>query len=596
MNEPITISMKTGGQWLVSPVGDTTIFCRESFTDDHKDIENMVLEIAKERILPNVVAIDKLDKGLSLSILHEMGELGLIGVDAPEEYGGTELDKITSCIVTEGVSRGGSASFSCTFGVQTGIGSMGIVFFGTPEQKKKYLPKLMTGEWVGAYGLTEPSSGSDALAAKTTAVLSDDGSNYILNGEKQFISNGAWADIYTILAQVDGDKFSGFIIERGTAGFEIGTEEKKMGMKGSSTTSLKFTDARVPVENLLYEVGKGAAIAFNALNIGRYKLGAASVGGIKLALEETIKYALERRQFGQPIARFDAIRGKIADISIRLFAADAMLYRTVGLIQDAIDDLDKNDPDYYKKMGEATERFAVEASMVKVLGSETSDMCIDTCLQIFGGYGFIEEYPMARAYRDDRINSIWEGTNEINRMIITGYMMKKVLLEELSLRNYLKALDDFLNQSLPGLADDPLSSEKYGLENAKRLAALVFHEALCEYGQDLKHEQQLGEALADIFTEIYTMESVIARVSQIQSVNGASNMGSIIARIYAAESLLKMNSLSKVCLNKIFKEIIPDNHLETIQQLTSRMTLHIDVISLKQELADFMYTKKDYPF
>ena len=596
MNEPIRISMKTGGQWLVSPVGDTTIFCRESFTDDHKDIENMVLEFAKERILPNVVAIDKLDKGLSLSILHEMGELGLIGVDAPEEYGGTELDKITSCIVTEGVSRGGSASFSCTFGVQTGIGSMGIVFFGTPEQKKKYLPKLMTGEWVGAYGLTEPSSGSDALAAKTTAVLSDDGSYYILNGEKQFISNGAWADIYTILAQVDGDKFSGFIIERGTAGFEIGTEEKKMGMKGSSTTSLKFTDARVPVENLLYEVGKGAAIAFNALNIGRYKLGAASVGGIKLALEETIKYALERRQFGQPIARFDAIRGKIADISVQLFAADAMLYRTVGLIQDAIDDLDKNDPDYYKKMGEATERFAVEVSMVKVLGSETSDMCIDICLQIFGGYGFIEEYPMARAYRDDRINSIWEGTNEINRMIITGYMMKKVLLEELSLRNYLKALDDFLNQSLPGLADDPLSSEKYGLENAKRLAALVFHEALCEYGQDLKHEQQLGEALADIFTEIYTMESVIARVSQIQSVNGASNMGSIIARIYAAESLLKMKSLSKVCLNKIFKEIIPDNHLETIQQLTSRMTLHIDVISLKQELADFMYTKKDYPF
>ena len=596
MNEPITISMKTGGQWLVSPVGDTTIFCRESFTDDHKDIENMVLEFAKERILPNVVAIDKLDKGLSLSILHEMGELGLIGVDAPEEYGGTELDKITSCIVTEGVSRGGSASFSCTFGVQTGIGSMGIVFFGTPEQKKKYLPKLMTGEWVGAYGLTEPSSGSDALAAKTTAVLSDDGSYYILNGEKQFISNGAWADIYTILAQVDGDKFSGFIIERGTAGFEIGTEEKKMGMKGSSTTSLKFTDARVPVENLLYEVGKGTAIAFNALNIGRYKLGAASVGGIKLALEETIKYALERRQFGQPIARFDAIRGKIADISVQLFAADAMLYRTVGLIQDAIDDLDKNDPDYYKKMGEATERFAVEASMVKVLGSETSDMCIDICLQIFGGYGFIEEYPIARAYRDDRINTIWEGTNEINRMIITGYMMKKVLLEELSLRNYLKALDDFLNQSLPGLADDPLSSEKYGLENAKRLAALVFHEALCEYGQDLKHEQQLGEALADIFTEIYTMESVIARVSQIQSVNGASNMSSIIARIYAAESLLKMKSLSKVCLNKIFKEIIPDNHLETIQQLTSRMTLHIDVISLKQELADFMYTKKDYPF
>ena len=596
MNEPILTSMKTGGQWLVSSVSDTTIFCRESFTNDHKDIENMVKEFANDRIYPNVEAIDKLDKDLSLTILREMGELGLIGVDTPEEYGGSGLDKITSCIVTEGVSQGGSASFSCTFGVQTGIGSMGIVFFGTPEQKKKYLPKLMTGEWVGAYGLTEPSSGSDALAAKTTAILSNDGSHYIINGEKQFISNGGWADIYTILAQVEGDKFSGFIIERGTEGFEIGAEEKKMGMKGSSTTSLKFTNAIVPAENLLYDVGKGAAIAFNALNIGRYKLGAASVGGIKLALEVTINYTLERRQFGQPIARFDAMRGKIADISVRLFAADAMLYRTVGLIQDAIDDLDKDDPDYYKKMGEATERFAVEASMVKVFGSETSDISIDTCLQIFGGYGFIEEYPMAMAYRDDRINSIWEGTNEINRMIITGYMMKKVLMEELSLRNYLKEMQIFLSQSPPKLADDPLSLEKYGLENAKRLTTLVFHEALCEYGQDLKHEQQLGEALADIFTEIYTMESVIARVSQIQSANGASSMSCVIARIYAAESLLKVKSLSKICLNKIFRESIPNNHMETIQQLESRITLQTDIISLKQELADFMYTKNKYPF
>jgi len=596
MNKLISDSIKTGCKWLVTSVENTNIFSRELFTEDHKDIDNLIKEFAKNRLYPNIEVLDKLDKDLSLLILREMGELGLIGVDTPEEYGGNELDKITSCIISEGVSRGGSASFSCTFGVQTGIGSMGIVFFGTPKQKKKYLPKLMTGECVAAYGLTEPSSGSDALAAKTTAVLSSDGSHYILNGEKQFISNGGWADIYTILAQVDGNKFSGFIIERDTEGFSIGAEENKMGMKGSSTTSLKFTNAKVPVDNLLYKVGKGATIAFNALNIGRYKLGAASVGGIKLAIEETIKYAMDRRQFGQPIAKFDSLKGKIADISVRVFAADAMLYRTVGLIQDAIDDLDKTDPDYYKKMGEATERFAVEASMVKVFGSETSKFCVDKCLQIFGGYGFIEEYPMARAYRDDRINTIWEGTNEINRMIITGYMMKKVLMEELFIHDYLKEINSFLSQDFSEMKENPLNSEKYILENVKRLAVLVFHEALCEYGQDLKHEQQLAEGLADIFTEIYTMESVIVRVSQIKSSNGVANMSRIIAQIYVVESLLNIKSLSQVSLNKIFNGFIPEDKLDTIKKLQNRMTLETDIISLKKDLADFMYTQKEYPF
>ena len=263
MNIREILNLKVGGQWLVSPSAEETIFCREMFSEDHKDIEKMVLEFASDKIYPNVYKIESLDENLSRSIMEEMGGLGLIGVDAPEKYGGTELDKITACIVTEGVGFSGSSSFGCTFGVQTGIGSLGIVFFGTEEQKSKYLPKLMSGEWIAAYGLTEPSSGSDALSAKTTAVLSEDGKHYILNGEKQFISNGGWADVYTILAQIDGNKFSGFIVDRDTEGFSIGPEEKKMGMKGSSTTSLKFTNAKVPVENLLYKIGKGAAIAFN---------------------------------------------------------------------------------------------------------------------------------------------------------------------------------------------------------------------------------------------------------------------------------------------------------------------------------------------
>ena len=590
------LHIKTGGHWLVTPSTDKTIFCREMFSEEHNDIKKMIFQFSEDRIFPNVQNIEKLDEDLCRSIMREMGELGLIGIDTPEEFGGTDLDKITACLITEGVGWGGSSSFGCIFGVQTGIGSLGIVFFGTPEQKKKYLPKLITGEWIAAYGLTEPSAGSDALSAKTTAFLSDDGSHYILNGEKQFISNGGWADVYTILAQVDGNKFSGFIVDRDTEGFTIGAEEKKMGMKGSSTTSLKFTDAKVPVENLLYEVGKGATIAFNALNIGRYKLASASVGGSKLAIRETIKYALERRQFGQPIAKFDSIIGKIADITVRTYVADTMLYCTVGMIQDAIDDLDKEDPKYYIKMGETMERFAIEASMAKVYGSETSDMVVDNCLQIFGGYGFIEEYPIAMAYRDDRINRIWEGTNEINRAIISGYMMKKVLTEEISLRDFLKDLNTFIAADVQANSQDNFAIEKHAVQATKKLVVLIFQEALCEFGQDLKHEQQLSEAFADIFTHIYTSESVICRVQQTLSSNGTSNMPVNMARINVAESLLEVRSLSAKCLNRIFSEDVPTSIMRSVTKLHDIINLDTDTISLKKDLGEFMIDRKDYPF
>ena len=590
------LQMKTGGQWLVNTINNRIIFCREMFSEEHNEIKNMISQFAQERIFPNVQNIEKLDEDLSRAIMREMGELGLIGADAPEEFGGAGLDKITACLITEGVGWGGSSSFGCTFGVQTGIGSLGIVFFGTPEQKEKYLPKLMSGEWIAAYGLTEPSAGSDALSAKTTAFLTEDGEHYILNGEKQFISNGGWADVFTILAQVNGNKFSCFVVDKETEGFTIGSEEKKMGMKGSSTTSLKFTDAKVPAKNLLYEVGKGATIAFNALNIGRYKLGAASIGGSKLAIREAIKYALDRRQFGQPIARFDAIIGKIADITVRTFVADTMLYRTVGMIQDAIDDLDDKDPEYYIKMGEAMERFAIEASMAKVYGSETSDMVVDNCMQIFGGYGFIEEYSIAMAYRDDRINRIWEGTNEINRAIISGYMMKKVLTEEISLRDILKDLDSFLLSNNHKDNKDIFSIEKHAVEAAKRLAVLIFQEALCEFGQDLKHEQQLSEAFADIFTHIFTSESVICRAQQTMSSNGISNMSFNIAKIDVAESLLDVRSLSSKCLNRIFSEEVPNRIMGPVIKLHDIINLNTDTISLKRSLGEYMIEKKDYPF
>ena len=590
MNIRDNLKLNTGGQWLTSSVANEIIFCRERFSDEHRQIEKMIFDFAENTILPKVRELEKLDENLSRAIMKEMGELGLIGVDTPEEYGGSDLDKVTACLITEGVGWGGSASFGCTFGVQTGIGSLGIVFFGTKEQKERYLPKLMSGEWISAYGLTEPSSGSDALAAETTAILSEDGKHYIINGEKQFVSNGGWADLYTILVQIDGDKFSGFIVERDTEGLTIGSEEEKMGMKGSSTTSLKFTDAKVPIENLLYEVGKGATIAFNALNIGRYKLGSAGIGGSKQALKQTMAYALDRRQFGQPIAKFDSIMGKIADMTVRIYAADTMLYRTVGMVQDAIDKIDTQDPDYYIRMGQAMERFAIEASMAKVYGSETSSMVVDNCMQIFGGYGFIEEYPIAMAYRDDRINQIWEGTNEINRSIITGYMMKNVLMEKISLSNIVHNTKDLPEKKVN--EKDIFSKEKIGVEASKRLVVHIFHEALCEFGQDLKHEQQLSEALADMFTYLYTSESVIYRAQQTLPPTMTTN----IVRINVAESILEINTLAIKCLNRIFSGHVPTKILDTTGDLQEKMQLSTDTMDLKRSLAEYILEKKVYPF
>lgn len=592
MNIQDILEIKRGGQWLVKETLNEKIFCREMFTGDQLEIETMVLSFVKDRIYPNIHKIDNFNQKLSKSLLLELGKLGLLGVDTPEQYGGSELDKITACLVAEAVGYGGSASFSCTFGIQTGIGSLGIVFFGSHQQKEKYLPKLVTGEKIAAYGLTEPSAGSDALSGKTLAKLSQDGKYYILNGEKQFISNGGWADIYTIMAQIDGDKFSGFIIEKGIKGFTVGAEEKKMGMKGSSTTSLKFNNVKVPVENLLSNIGDGASIAFSALNIGRYKLSASCIGGSKLVIEESIKYSLERKQFGQVIANFDSISSKITNATIRVYLADTMLYRTVGMIQNAIDDLDGKDDNYYLKISEVTERFAIEASMAKVYGTETSNMVVDSGLQIFGGYGFIEEYPMAIPYRDDRINRIWEGTNEINKAIITGYMMKKVLMEEISLRNFIKRSDEKNQTKLDGI----LHKEIEALSHSKLITVISFQEALCKFGQDLKHQQQLSELFADIFIEIFTIESVLYRIRQNFEPNKKFNMIHIIGKIATYESIVKIKTLNRICLNKIFHGSIPSKVEEEVKQLEKQKELQTDIISLKQTLGTFLLKQGKYPF
>ena len=585
---------KTGGQFLVEPISMATVYSREDFTEEHIDIYNLVMEFDRDQVLAQKEEIDQYNPDLVKSLIKEMGKLGLLGIDVPETYGGINLDKITTIIVAESLVQ--CPSFSVTWGVQTGIGSLPIVWFGTEEQKQKFLPKIVTGEILCAYGLTEPSAGSDATNGKTTAVLSKDGEHYILNGEKIFITNGNWANVYTVFAQIDGDKFSAFIIERGTEGFSIGQEEKKLGMKGSSTTPLIFENAKVPVKNLLFKVGKGANIAFNCLNIGRLKLGASSLGGSKMVINGVTPYAKERRAFGQPISKLDAITKKIADMTIRTFVTDSMLYRTVGLIQSEIDQLDIKDDNYYIQMGEAMEKFAIETSMAKVFGSDTSHIVIDEGLQILGGYGFLEEYPLAGAYRDDRINQIWEGTNEVNRQIISGFMMKKALMEELPIREAIREIDAFMSNGELDLNNQILSTECQTIEIAKRFVLFIFNEALCKYGQDLKHEQQLTEIFADNFMDIYTAESTVVRARKIMASNSPEPTVVDIAKVFTAEMANRFISqlhtaISAICDGK--PSVLID---QKINEFESRIRLSTNVIGLKRNIANHVYKKNRYPY
>jgi len=591
-----TLNKITGGSFLTTPINESTIFSREDFTDEHKEIESMVKGFCKEAVAPVKNQLEKKDKELTFSLLKKVGELGLMGVEVPEEYGGMELDKITGAIVAESSSYSECSSFVVTWSTNLGIGSLPIVWFGTPAQKEKYLPRLISGTSLGAYGLTEPSSGSDALSAKTTAVLSDDGRHYILNGEKVFITNGGWADVYTVFAKVDGEKFTAFIVERDTPGFTQGPEYDKMGMRGSSTTPLIFQDAKVPVENLLYEVGKGHHIAFNVLNMGRFKMAASLLGGLKLTTNASIEYIMERRQFGKPIAQFDTTMGKVADMIVGTFSADCMTYRTVGMIQDAVDELDKTDPNYYIMMGNAMEKYAIETSMAKVYCSEQNGKVIDSGLQMMGGYGFIEEYDMARLYRDSRIDRIWEGTNEINRQIITGYIMKKSLMEELPVQQAIRDIDKFMSNG--ELKDDngTLLSESNVVETAKRLALFLLDEGLCKFGQDLKHQQQVADILANIFMDIYVAESTILRAKKMLTNPNTHHSVEDIAKIFVAEMSQRMIPDAEKALKAIYNGSLDPVSLEKLNSFRNRMYLQTNTIGLKTKVADYAYTKNGYSY
>ena len=592
----LAVNRKTGGMYMLETVGSSPIFTREQLNDEQKEIRKMVEDFVTEKVVPLNEQIESKDLELTKQLISEMGELGLLSIDIPEKLDGMEMDKVTGIVVAEALAFGGSAAFTVSVSTQTGIGMLPIVWFGNEEQQEKYLPKLATGELIGAYALTEPEAGSDATSGKTIAKLSDDGKHYTLNGEKQFITNGGIANIYTLFAQVDGNKFSAFIVERNMEGFEVGPEEHKMGSKGSSTTPLKLTNVNVPVENLLGNVGDGSAIAFNVLNQGRLKLGAHVLGGCKLIISKTCEYALERRQFGQPIAFFDAIKKKFADMTIRTYALDSLIYRAIAEIEEAVSELDKSAPDYHMKMGRAMELFAIESSTSKVMGSETIGFCADEGIQIMGGYGFIEDYPIAQAYRDCRIDRIWEGTNEINRQIITGYFMKKAFMNEIPIRERMAERNNFLNSEELVSSHSPLSKQMNILETAKYLVLTIFNEALNEFGQDLKNEQMLGEALADCFMDIYATDSTLSRVNQQLESNGHHTVLVHIAQALTAETSLNILNRALLSLNDIYHGDVPPDILELYNTFQRRMLPRADVSQLKREIAEYVYQQRKYPF
>lgn len=520
--DALTKQALKGGEWLIRETEPADTFTPEDFSEEQRMIRDMCEQFLSAEVLPNLDRIDNMEPGLMKSLLLKAGEQGLLAASFPEEYGGLGKDFITSTIINEYLGAG--HSFAVAIAAHTGIGTLPILYFGTPEQKQRYIPKLATGEWVGAYGLTEPNSGSDALSAKTTARLSDDGKHYILNGQKVWITNGGFADVYTVFAKVDGDKFTGFIVERGFEGFSQGPEENKMGIKGSSTVQLYFQDCKVPVENVLGEIGKGHKIAFNILNIGRLKLCAATTGGAKKTITSSIEYAITREQFKQPIANFGAIKHKLAEMAIRNFAAESALYRTAKLIDDKEKELTESGVPFNEALLGAAEEYAIECAILKVNGSEVADFCVDEGVQIHGGNGFSAEYNISRAYRDSRINRIYEGTNEINRLLTVDMTLKRAMQGRLNIMGPAMKVSQEL-MSIPDFGDEdttPFAAEIKLVKDFKKTILLTAGAAAQKLMMQLEHEQEILMAIADMAIDTYLAESLLLRVIKLQNHENAS--------------------------------------------------------------------------
>ncbi len=584
----------SGGSFLVSEVGTAAIVTPESFSEEQRLYYKTALQFAKEQVLAKADRIEAKDHALLRSLLAEAGMLGLLMIDIPESYGGLGLDKTTSLLVAEASSVYGS--WSVTIGAHTGIGSLPIVWFGNEEQKARYLPKLATGELVAAYALTETGSGSDALGARTKAQLSEDGKHWILNGSKQFITNAAFADVFVVFAKVDGDKFTGFIVDRDTPGLSIGAEEHKMGIRGSSTCALTFEDAKVPANNVLGEIGRGHKIAFNILNLGRLKLGAGVVGGMKQAIEDALRYAQDRKQFKTPIVQFGLLREKFARMVAHTYAIESMAYRTGGLIDARLEGEDKTAADYDQKIIEAIEQYAVEASILKVAGSEALGMVCDEAVQIHGGYGFIAEYPVERAYRDARINRIFEGTNEINRMLLVGMLLKRTMKGELPLMELAMALDEELaNGNLPrARGADELAQDALSAEYLKRLAVYATKTALEVWGPEIEKHQEVLGCVADIIMDAFALDSMVTRTRQAAE-DGKLDPARVAAvRLFAMEAQPRAFERARRALCGAVSGEQLEEHLERLRQL-DRFT-PADPAALRETLMERVEAKGGYPF
>ncbi|MCC9023178.1 acyl-CoA dehydrogenase family protein [Bacillus nakamurai] len=588
-----TVKVKKGGSFLIEDTAYDQVFTPEDFTDEHKMIGKTTEDYVVNDVLPYIDEIENHQFEHSVRLLKKAGDLGLLGADVPEAYGGIGLDKISSAFITEKFSRAGS--FSLSYGAHVGIGSLPIVFFGTEEQKKTYLPDLASGQRIAAYALTEPGSGSDALGAKTTAVLNEAGTHYILNGEKQWITNSAFADVFVVYAKVDGDKFSAFIVEKNYPGVSTGPEEKKMGIKGSSTRTLILDQAEVPKENLLGEIGKGHVIAFNILNIGRYKLAVGTIGASKRVIELSAAYANQRRQFKTPISSFTLTQEKLATMSAKLYAMESSVYRTVGLFEDNMSRLTEEAQKDGREVAKSIAEYAIECSLNKMCGSETLDYIADEGVQIHGGYGFMQEYEVERAYRDSRINRIFEGTNEINRLIVTSTFLKKAVKGDLPLFDKAKTLQEELMMLMPEEpGSEPLEQEKYIVRQAKKIALLTAGLAAQKYGKAIDREQEIMVNIADIVSALYALESAVLRTEKAIAADGAEKSAQklLYTEIFAQEALQDIEAHAKESLIAMEEGDSLRMMLSVLRKLT-RLTPK-NLIQKKREAAAVIFREEKY--
>lgn len=587
-----------GGQFLVKDSSFHSIFTPEQQTEEQEMIRQTIRDFIEQEIRPVTEKIEKLEEGLIPSIMEKFAELGFFGTHMPEEYGGSAMDFISNTLIGEEV--GPSGSFSVSYNAHTGIGMLPILYFGTEAQKEKYLPGLISGTLKASYCLTEPSSGSDALAAKTTAILSPDKKHYVLNGQKMWITNAGFADIFTVFAQVDGDKFTGFILEKGMPGLTFGAEEKKLGIKGSSTRMVFMENVTVPVENMLGELGKGHLIAFNVLNIGRFKLGASTLGASKMLVKVSSEYALEREQFSKKIAEFGAIQHKIAEQTLRCFITESVVYRVAQAIQLVEEKQKSNGLPFAQCKLDAAEEYALECSIVKILGSEVLDYCVDEAVQIYGGMGYSEEGNIARAYRDSRINRIFEGTNEINRLLIISTLMKKAMKGEIDLMTPAMAIQKELMEGTPisKTFEGLYQEEQKALDGQKKTLIMLLGTAAQQTmsgSLDLKSEQEIVMNLADMVMEIYQNESVLLRAQNHAGINGGEdNLYTAALQTIFHNSNQKMMQISMDLIGSFIPESMQAAYISGVRKYVKYPVRNIK--ENRRVVAGEVYNKKQYCF